>query len=151
MVVSSLSLFKMWISLSENYLSQTSQISDPKLSTFIEGVGKYFSRLYISPMCLVFLRIPTLKGFTISLWIFDVILQYTQMFLPHSLPQLAPNIFLKLYSLIHAQLSIPIYVKPIYFCPSSEFPHAYIFCIDLYTFGFSNLLTQVDFQSYKWQ
>ena len=45
--------------------------------------------------------------------IFDMILEYTPMFLPHALPQLEPNLLLKFDALIHSQISIPVSVNPI--------------------------------------
>ena len=33
--------------------------------------------------------------------LFDVILEYTPMFIPHAIPHIKPNTFLKLYAIIH--------------------------------------------------
>ena len=45
--------------------------------------------------------------------IFDVILEYTPMFLPRALPQLETNIFFKVDALIRAQVSISVCATPI--------------------------------------
>ena len=61
--------------------------------------------------------------------IFDVILGYIPMLLPHDLPQLKPNLFLKADELIHEQVSIPVSDNPIYLCPRPEFLCGYIFSL----------------------
>ena len=46
--------------------------------------------------------------------IFDMVLEYAPMFLPHALPQLKPNLFLKVNAPVHYQLIIPTCFNTIY-------------------------------------
>ena len=45
--------------------------------------------------------------------IYDKVLEDALMFLPHALPQLEPNIFIKVYAPFHSRVSIPVYANPI--------------------------------------
>ena len=58
--------------------------------------------------------------------IFYVVLEDAPMFLPHALPQLEPNILIKVDALIHSQIIIPVCVRSILLCPSQDLLHGYI-------------------------
>ena len=51
------------------------------------------------------------QNFIVS--IFDMVLEDALMFLPHALPQLEPNIFLKFDAPVRAQVSTPVCVSSI--------------------------------------
>ena len=67
------------------------------------------------------------EGFcNIIMNIFDVILEYTPVILPHALYQIELKLLIKFDALIHAQLRIPVSVNAIYLRPSPESLYGYI-------------------------
>ena len=64
------SLVATWIWFSDNYLSQKSQSTSSYSWPFIKGGGRYLGRSCISRARSAYWRISTLKGFTMSLWMY---------------------------------------------------------------------------------